>query len=157
MTPAKWHGGTSIFKRINVVRFGRAATFRTTAHLDLDILPQPGARPLRANNSAIGPAFQLGRHRSARTAANLAADSHFRQVTRKSYLSAIGGNDLYQALTYCGACLFRKSVPTFRDHALAWHISSNAALTHYRRSYYSVKPNAARVELGRTRAGLCRV
>jgi hypothetical protein len=56
MTPANWHDGASIFEVISIVRLASQAMFRTAAYPDT--LPQPA--PLRANNGALGSAFQLG-------------------------------------------------------------------------------------------------
>ena len=39
MTPAKWHGGGSIFEGISMVRFASQATFRTAAYLDTSTKP----------------------------------------------------------------------------------------------------------------------
>ena len=44
MTPAKWHGGGSIFEGISMVRFASQATFRTAAYLDVyrNLMPLEG-------------------------------------------------------------------------------------------------------------------
>src|SRR5215831_3660645 len=56
MTPAKWHDGASISKRISTVWWASQVTFQNGRI--------PGyfsaTCPLRANNGALGSAFQLG-------------------------------------------------------------------------------------------------